>query len=290
MCGRFGLTKSPWPLADRLGIAVRSREWRPRYNIAPTQPVLAALNEGPAGIVDELRWGLVPSWSAGPGSITLSTINARIESVGTARTYRAAFRERRCAVFASGYYEWRKDADGGKTPMWIAHPDAEPFLFAGIWEAWRSRETGVVTRSCSIITQDADLSIAAIHTRMPVVLEEGAVHEWLSPANEDPTYLHELLARPSHEYHGLRTPSTAGSETSATTTPINRRGRSAGAVADPLTNRRLPCRYATRSARADELRTRANSGSTIARGTEKKPSAPRRGIGRSNTSTSSSSQ
>ena len=106
---------------------------RSRFNIAPTQPIVALLND-PARSVEEVRWGLVPPHAEHPSAVKLSTFNARIETIAKAPTYRDAFHTRRCAIFADGFYEWRADNDGGKTPLWIHRTDDEPFVFAGVWE------------------------------------------------------------------------------------------------------------------------------------------------------------
>jgi len=122
MCARFTLRKPPWPLARTLGSSSVARTLRSRFNIAPTQPIVAALNE--TGIpVEEVRWGLVPPHAEHPSAVKLSTFNARVETVAKAPTYRDAFHARRCAIFADGFYEWRADKDGGKTPLWIHRAD-----------------------------------------------------------------------------------------------------------------------------------------------------------------------
>ncbi len=64
----------------------------------------------------------------------LSTFNARIETIAMSRLYREALHHRRCAIFADGCYEWHKEADGSKTPVWIYREDKEPFVFAGLRE------------------------------------------------------------------------------------------------------------------------------------------------------------
>ncbi|MBD5655985.1 MAG: SOS response-associated peptidase family protein, partial [Candidatus Eremiobacteraeota bacterium] len=108
MCGRYGLTRPPWKLSDRLG-AKRGRNdaFAARYNIAPTQPVLAITNQTERPLVT-LRWGLIPYWAESPSTMKLSTFNARIEAIATAPAYRGPTRSRRCAIFADGFYEWRR--------------------------------------------------------------------------------------------------------------------------------------------------------------------------------------
>ncbi len=193
MCARFTLRKSPWPLARKLGSRTVARALSSRFNIAPTQPIVAMLND-PERRVEEVRWGLIPPRAEHPSAVRLSTFNARIETVGRATMYRDAFRARRCAIFADGFYEWRQDDDGGKTPLWIHRADDEPFVFAGIWDVWYSPSSDETIAGASIITQPANAFMSAIHSRMPAVLDLAAADAWLAAGERDPAALLELLA------------------------------------------------------------------------------------------------
>ncbi len=192
MCARFTLRKPPWPLARALGSRTVATALRSRFNIAPTQPIVAALNDAERS-VEEVRWGLVPPHAEHPSAVRLSTFNARIETVAKAPTYRAAFRAQRCAIFADGFYEWRQDNDGGKTPLWIHRTDDAPFVFAGVWDVWHSPSSDERVVSASIITQPANAFMSAIHSRMPVVLGLAAADEWLTAGERDPAALLDLL-------------------------------------------------------------------------------------------------
>lgn len=190
MCARFTLAKSPWLTARRLGSKSVERALRARYNVAPTQPVTAVLNDADR-TVDDVRWGLVPQRAERPATVKLSTFNARIETIAKAPTFRDAFRATRCAIFADGFYEWRSDADGGKTPLWIHRKDGAPFLFAGLWDEWRG--AGETVKSATIVTQPANEFMAAIHSRMPVVLDIARADAWLAPGECDPAALLAIL-------------------------------------------------------------------------------------------------
>ncbi|HEY5350014.1 MAG TPA: SOS response-associated peptidase [Candidatus Lustribacter sp.] len=198
MCARFTLRKTPWPLARALGSSTVARALRSRFNIAPTQPIVAVLND-PERRVEEVRWGLVPPHAEHPSAVKLSTFNARIETIAEAPTYREAFRARRCAIFADGFYEWRRDDDGGKTPLWIHRTDDEPFVFAGVWEVWHSSSSDETITSASIITQPANAFMATIHSRMPVVLDLATANAWLEAGERDSAALLDVLgAGPPH--------------------------------------------------------------------------------------------
>jgi len=193
VCGRFGLTQSPRSIARLLGARLDEANFQPRYNIAPTQQLLSMVNDDQRSI-GSFRWGLVPWWSEGPKAMKLSTFNARIETIATSRVYREALRERRCAIFADGYFEWFKEADGSKTPVWIYRKDRQPFVFAGLWETWRARDRSETLKSCTIITQPPNDFAKQIHSRMPVVLEVAETRKWLEPSNREPESVIELLS------------------------------------------------------------------------------------------------
>jgi putative SOS response-associated peptidase YedK len=153
----------------------------PRFNVAPTQMVLVRTNEGKrggeGGEGELLRWGLIPFWSKDE-RIGYSLINARAETVVEKPTFRDAMAKRRCLVAADGFYEWRKNAHGTKTPMYIRVDGGEPFAFAGLWETWKN-PAGELIRTCSIVTTTANSVMAGIHDRMPVILDEGDYDRWL---------------------------------------------------------------------------------------------------------------
>jgi len=158
MCGRYGLEAWPSGLIRRLGGDPRPRAgFRPCYNIAPTDSVLTVINDESRSVA-ELRWGLVPPFVANADGARLSTFNARIETIATAPTYRDALRTSRCAVLASGYFEWRKNPDGSKTPMWVHRRDDEPVAFAGLWATWRRRTSEL---------HDRDASAELVHEQHP---------------------------------------------------------------------------------------------------------------------------
>ncbi|MGA8218531.1 MAG: SOS response-associated peptidase [Solirubrobacterales bacterium] len=181
MCGRYTLTDpDPRLLRFRFGLAESAKvEQEPRYNVAPTDPVLAIrLNAGGEREPGVLRWGLIPHY-ADPDSFERLLINARAETVAEASAFRDSFRGRRCLIVADGFYEWRAE-ETGKKPVWITRPSREPFAFAGLWAEAR-RADGSTLHSCTIVTCEPGEVVAPIHDRMPVILERAGEAEWLDP-------------------------------------------------------------------------------------------------------------
>lgn len=191
MCGRFTLRASPAVLRARFDIET-TEPYTARYNIAPSQPVLAVIAADERRVAHFVRWGLVPSWARDP-RMGARLINARAETVAEKPAFRTAFRRRRCLVPADGYYEWQATAHGKQA--WFVHrADDACFAFAGLWEHWE--RDGSVIESCAILTCAADPRLAAVHDRMPVVIAPADYARWLAPEQAGPPPV-DLLRPPA---------------------------------------------------------------------------------------------
>ena len=169
MCGRFALHAHPDVVKLQFGLATLPA-FAPRYNIAPTLPVLIVRGGGAA----TARWGLVPHWARDP-SMGARMNNARAETVAEKPAFRDAYRRRRCLIPASGFYEWKSEF-GLRQPYYVHPARGELFAFAGLWEQWRDLQT------CAVITTDANAKMAAVHDRMPVIVAPADYAAWLSGA------------------------------------------------------------------------------------------------------------
>ena len=127
-----------------------------------------------------MRWGFLPHWYKAPNGGPL-LINARSETIAEKPAFRAAARERRCIIPASGFYEWTRDGDI-RLPWYIHRADGAPLAFAGVWQDWE--RDGEAYRSCAVVTCGANDQMSAIHHRMPVILEPGDWPLWLGEAGK----------------------------------------------------------------------------------------------------------
>ena len=188
MCGRFSQSLRSEAIAEAFQL-IEAPDWQPRYNIAPTQmiPAIVAAESGNRQF-KPLRWGLIPSWSKDP-TIGAKLINARSETVAEKPSFRSAFKQRRCLILADGFYEWRKQS-GKKQPFYFRLENGSPFAFAGLWERWDSEDSRLET--CTILTTEANQTVAQVHDRMPVILKADSYDRWLDPS-QPPAPLQELL-------------------------------------------------------------------------------------------------
>ncbi len=177
MCGRFALTRSPEELTRVFGLA-ECQEVAPRANIAPATAI-AVVRRSPAGapVLHLLRWGLVPHWSQDP-TRSARPINARSETVRVKPAFREAFLKRRCLIPADGFYEWQTQGRT-KQPFYFSDPHGQVLALAGLWEAWRTPDGGLL-RTCCILTTAANARVAPVHERMPLILAAQSWATWLA--------------------------------------------------------------------------------------------------------------
>ena len=190
MCGRFTLTTDLEPLEERFLFRAKDLSSKPRYNIAPSQPVFTVIRDEKGNRAGFLRWGLIPSWAKN-AEIGNRMINARAETMAEKPSFRRALQKRRCLILADGFYEWRQEGKK-KTPLFISLASREPFAFAGLWETWRPPD-GEPIHSCTIITTTPNSLMEPIHNRMPVILSREAEALWLDRTVDDPQKLLPLL-------------------------------------------------------------------------------------------------
>jgi putative SOS response-associated peptidase YedK len=229
MCARFTLRAAAPAVADLFNVD-EVPEMPPRFNIAPTQPVIGIVGRRGGGrALKYLQWGLIPSWAKDP-AIGQRLINARAENLTERPAFRNAYRWRRCLVPADGFYEWMeiedKDEGGGmkdeepstgqldlfgdkdlkkitkkakptkpkvrKQPYYIGLKDFSIFAFAGLWERWDPEGLGPL-ETCTIITTEPNGLVRPMHDRMPVILRPEDYDLWLNREVESPDALTELL-------------------------------------------------------------------------------------------------
>ncbi|MCX5576682.1 SOS response-associated peptidase [Kaistia terrae] len=176
MCGRYALAVQPEDVEAEFSM-IRIEWFPPRYNIAPTQPILIVRGERGQRRPALVRWGLIPSWTKDMAAMPL-LFNARSETAAEKPAFRGAYRHRRCLIPATGFYEWRKDANGRKQPFYLQPASGGVIAFAGLWDEWAD-DKGNIIDTATILTTAANRELAPIHERMPVVVRREQYDLWL---------------------------------------------------------------------------------------------------------------
>lgn len=186
MCGRYTQTAAFDELALRFGITIEDttlEDLPPRYNVAPSQSVPIVVGGNGDRRIVLARWGFHPVWMK---ASKLAPINAKAETVATSRMFQAAVKHHRCLVPADGFYEWKAvPGQKRKQPYYLRLKGGGLFGFAGLYTP--ADEGAEAPATCTIITTTPNELVAAIHNRMPVILERGDEGRWTDARVTDPS-------------------------------------------------------------------------------------------------------
>lgn len=197
MCGRFSLLGTPEEIEAWFDL-MELEAFPPRYNIAPTQPILMVVSgETPPPGSNRpnrrallVRWGFIPGWVKDTANYPLM-INARSETVFEKASFKAAMRHRRALIPASGFYEWRRNGDKPQA-YWVRPRDGGIVAFAGLYEPWANAE-GSEMDTGAILTTNASENLRFIHDRMPVVIDQKDFARWLDCKTQEPRHVADLM-------------------------------------------------------------------------------------------------
>ncbi len=113
-----------------------------------------------------MRWGFYRNFNTAINNTRADKLDGGMWS--------EAWREHRCVVPMSAYYEWSGPKGGKQTHAFVS--GADDWLWAaGVWE-----ENAELGFCYSLITVDASPVAEPIHNRMPALLDFGDIDEFLS--------------------------------------------------------------------------------------------------------------
>ncbi len=200
MCGRYTVTALRNEIQERFDIPdeqvdLEFGEYKPSYNVAPTDKVPAVYVRDGKRRLALMTWGLMPPWSRDPKE-GARFINARAESIHEKPAFKESLPHRRCLVIADGFYEFKAE---GRTKRPVRYTLAKPglFAFAGLYSLWKPRDTDAFPPSCTIVTTEPNELVAQVHNRMPVILPRESESAWLDPARLDYENIKHMLVSPT---------------------------------------------------------------------------------------------
>ena len=177
MCGRYVVTNPVSKTKSLVKTAIKVED-KENYNAHPYQdlPVIKKYTNGNA--LENLKWGLVPSWSKKKEFKPL--INARLETIDEKVSFKKLIQLTRCVAVADGFYEWKSE-ERNKIPYYFLREDKKIIYIAGIYE----------NDQFCLVTEEASKNILEIHRRQPVILNEKDVNRYLNIELNGSSFLKE---------------------------------------------------------------------------------------------------
>ena len=188
MCGRY-VVSNPVSKTRKIVKSAIKVEDKENYNAHPYQelPVIKKYTNG--NTLENLKWGIVPSWSKKKDFKPL--INARLETIDEKISFKKLIQLTRCVAVADGFYEWKKE-DKNKIPYYFLREDKKTIYIAAIYE----------NNEFCLITEQANKKVNKIHQRQPVILNENDVNRYLNIELNGSSFLKESK-KPNLEFYEI---------------------------------------------------------------------------------------
>lgn len=163
MCGRYYVNEITWAEVQKVLAAAEGKLRMEAGDIHPSDRAVVITGGSRGMTAERMAWGFPQYQRKG------ILINARAENIFDRVTFRDSMLRRRCVVPAGGFYEWNR----AKEKASFQRTDAPVLYMAGIYQRFEEEERFV------ILTTKANASVAAVHDRMPLILEEKELEKWI---------------------------------------------------------------------------------------------------------------
>ena len=188
MCGRYVVTNPVTKTKKIVKTAIKVEDIE-NYNAHPYQnlPVIKKYTNG--NTLENLKWGIVPSWSKKKEFKPL--INARLETIDEKISFKKLIKLTRCIAVADGFYEWKRE-DKNKVPYYFLREDKKTMYLAAIYD----------NNEFCLITEQASNNVNLVHHRQPVIINESDINRYLNLELNGSSFLKECK-KPKLEFYQI---------------------------------------------------------------------------------------
>ena len=177
----YSISSSPDQIEEVFNVDV-TEGYRARYNACPTQLLPVITSDNPDGL-SFFYWGMNPGFTKSK-SISKKLVLAPVEDIPHKASLKRHLRTHRCVIIADGFYDWKTLSKKGRTPYRFFLLGNEPFAIAGLWDVFEN-DQGETIHTFMMITTPANNEVADITDRMPAILDQDLLIEWLNDSNTE---------------------------------------------------------------------------------------------------------
>ncbi|WP_422356455.1 SOS response-associated peptidase [Roseivirga pacifica] len=185
MLTNFSIATDPQKIAKQFSVEL-PENYQPTYNANPTQklPIITSANPEKIELV---HWGSTEAFSKSK-SVSGKLLFAPAEEIQTKSSLKKNFSNRRCVILADSFYAWKEIAKKEKVPYRFYIGENNLFAIAGLWDSFED-EDGAVVNTFMMITTAANNTVSEVSERMPAILNEDLLIEWLNEDTKDDSLL-----------------------------------------------------------------------------------------------------
>lgn len=179
MIERYSITADVGDMVEAFHVHKLIHCYSNRFNVAPTQTVSIVMNDRwGQRTMHDARWGLFPFWAK-------DSVNADVSTLPEKKFFDRMLRRQRCIVPCSGFFGWQNDGlHKDPRAMHIVVPHQRLFGIAGFYDAWRNY-SGNEVRAFTMITAPSSGAMSQWQPRVPIIMDEDGMEDWLNPRIND---------------------------------------------------------------------------------------------------------
>ncbi|OEK04268.1 SOS response-associated peptidase [Roseivirga misakiensis] len=182
--------------------SVESSElYQPTYNAQPSDLLPVITSENPEGL-SYFYWGINPSFTKKKGVAT-KLLYAPVEDILTKPSLKKSLQLQRCVILADSFYDWKEIAKKERVPYRFHLADNKPFGIAGLWHTFESDNDETI-HTFMMITTPASHEVKKVSERMPAILNEDFMVEWLNDSHTAESII--SIIKPFEEEHIFQHP------------------------------------------------------------------------------------
>ncbi|MBO3696862.1 SOS response-associated peptidase [Roseivirga sp. E12] len=171
-------------------------DYIPTFNAQPSDVLPVITSENPEHL-SHFYWGINPSFSKSRG-VSDKLLYAPVENILTKPSLKKSLQMQRCVIVADSFYSWKEIAKKERVPYRFHLENNAVFAIAGLWDSFET-EAGDTVHTFMMITTPASSEVIKVSERMPAILNDDLLLEWLNESNTSES-IHDFI-KPYSEEH-----------------------------------------------------------------------------------------
>ena len=196
----FSIAAQPKTIGEHFSVEGTEKHI-PSYNAQPSDLLPVITSENPEGL-SFFYWGINPSFTKSKG-VARKLLYAPMEDILTKPSLKKSLQLQRCVIVADGFYDWKEIAKKERVPYRFHLKDNAVFGIAGLWHTFET-ENDEVIHTFMMITTPASSEVKKVSERMPAILNEDLMVEWLNESLTAESII--SLIKPFEEDHIFQHP------------------------------------------------------------------------------------
>lgn len=189
MLPNFSIASDPSLIQEHFAVEIKG-EYHPNYNAQPTDllPIITSSNPEELSF---FHWGISPDFTKSK-EVSKKLLFAPVEEIPAKASQRKNLKRQRCIIPADSFYDWKDVGKKEFVPYRFHLNNNSLFSIAGLWDSFEDEDNKKVN-TFIMLTTKANGDMNEITERMPAILNDDLMVEWLNEAHAEESILEFVM-------------------------------------------------------------------------------------------------